>query len=33
MRSVSAFAAALSASGLTAEELAQLRELLREDAL
>ena len=31
--SVSAFAAALSASGLTAEELAQLRELLREDAL
>ena len=30
---VSAFAAALSASGLTAEELAQLRELLREDAL
>jgi len=26
-------AAALSASGLTAEELAQLRELLREDAL
>ena len=31
--SVSAFAAALSASGLTADELAQLRELLREDAL
>ena len=31
--SVSDFAAALSASGLTAEELAQLRELLREDAL
>ena len=31
--SVSAFAAALRASGLTAEELAQLRELLREDAL
>ena len=31
--SVSAFAAALSASGLTAGELAQLRELLREDAL
>ena len=31
--SVSAFAAALSASGLTAEELAQLRELLRGQSL
>ena len=31
--SATAIAAALSASGLTAEELAQLRELLREDAL